>query len=668
MPKGIYILFIFIFLSCQRDGVGPFEDSSSVRVNFKLNIPFLEMAETKADILENTVIDIWVLQFNGQSDASVLIKADYYINPDIASLSLNLLTGTNQTVYFIANTCDKNMFNSTNAPLNTYSISLLKAKRVTYASESDNFISSCLRMSGIYQGNIFATNTSFSVDLKRLAAKISFSYTCLASTNPGEKGAIIKITSAALKNVPGSSNLLSNPENTTVAEPVTIIDYKNKFIGIGDTSGTLTFFMPENLRGQISANTSPLQKAISPPTKATYLEIRGIYYPSGATLPSKSVVYKIYLGKNAITDYNINSNTKYTVNITFKGLYLSDPRITVQDINAANCHIVPPGNTVSIYIGVKGNGNADAVAGTGLDVNITDAKSIIILWQSSPDLITVSNFSNKTVDVTANNSGISGNAVIAANTLETGNGVILWSWHIWVTNYIPNAGTTYNFNPDNPLIFMNRNLGATDDTPGQMGAKGLLYQWGRKDPFPGSTTIDGNIEPVLFYGFTTTLRCYNVSNSENLSKTIIYPTDFYYSTYINHDWYSTSSSNNALWGNADRNGTPTAKTIFDPCPAGWRVPTFKFGISPWSVLPYPNFENYGSTWTNPNAGFYPAAGYRSGVNGTLGESGATGCYWSASPTSLSSNNSVLMNFNDSDTYPQDDGYRSSGYSIRCVKE
>ncbi|MDD4058724.1 MAG: DUF4906 domain-containing protein [Bacteroidales bacterium] len=667
MPKGILLIFVLFFFSCQKEEVADFDDGTSVKVN--LYIPLLEIVETKSDIyyIENSVIDIWVLQFNGQNEASVLVKADYYLNPDVACLNLNLLTGTNQSVYFIVNTADANMFNSSKAPLNSYTLSSLINKEILYASENDNFPSQSLRMSGIYQGDIFASNTSFSVPLKRLAAKISFSYNCLPSTNPGEEGAFIKITSVALKNVPGSSSFLSNPENSTIAEPVTTFDYPNKFIGIGDTSGTVTFYMPENLRGQVPTNTSPLQKAISPPTKATYLEIHGTYYPLDVTLPSMYVVYKIYLGRNAITDYNINSNTKYTIHITFKGLYLSDPRIIVQDITAANCHIVPPGNTVTIYIGVKGNGNADAVAGTGLDVNITEAKSINVLWQSSPDLITVSNFSGSTVDVTANNSGISGNAVIVANTNEAGNGSNLWSWHIWVTNYNPNERTTYNFNPDNPLIFMDRNLGATDDTPGEMGTKGLLYQWGRKDPFPGSTTIDGNIEPILFTGFSMSLRCFNASSLENLSNTIKYPHFFYYSTYTNHDWYSTSSSNDDLWGNADRSGTPTAKTIFDPCPAGWRVPTFKFGISPWGVLEFPNFENYGSTWITPNAGFYPAAGYRNGINGTLNQSGAIGMYWSASPGTMSKSSSILY-FNDSDTYPDDSSYRSAGNSIRCVKE
>ena len=36
---------------------------------------------------------------------------------------------------------------------------------------------------------------------------------------------------------------------------------------------------------------------------------------------------------------------------------------------------------------------------------------------------------------------------------------------------------------------MDRNLGAISATRGDVGAIGLYYQWGRKDPFLGSSSI-----------------------------------------------------------------------------------------------------------------------------------------------------------------------------------
>ena len=72
-----------------------------------------------------------------------------------------------------------------------------------------------------------------------------------------------------------------------------------------------------------------------------------------------------------------------------------------------------------------------------------------------------------------------GNAVIAAKDAD---GNILWSWHIWVCkDYDPvaKAQTYYN----NAGVMMDRNLGATSATPGNIASVGFLYQWGRKDPF-----------------------------------------------------------------------------------------------------------------------------------------------------------------------------------------
>lgn len=56
-------------------------------------------------------------------------------------------------------------------------------------------------------------------------------------------------------------------------------------------------------------------------------------------------------------------------------------------------------------------------------------------------------------------------------------GEILWSWHIWVTNRpITTSG-------GNDLQWMDRNLGALSNEIGDVANRGMLYQWGRKEPF-----------------------------------------------------------------------------------------------------------------------------------------------------------------------------------------
>ncbi|MBP1631140.1 MAG: Fibrobacter succinos major domain (Fib succ major) [Bacteroidetes bacterium] len=353
---------------------------------------------------------------------------------------------------------------------------------------------------------------------------------------------------------------------------------------------------------------------------------------------------------------------------------------TIGEVPSANSYIVTPNSSLIINVGIKGNGNADATAATGLSITHT-AASVAVLWQTTDGLVTCTDFDavNQTIKVNTPLENTSGNAVIAAFDGENGTGNILWSWHIWITNYNPNNGTIYYFNPDNPLAFMDRNLGAIDNTPGQVGTKGLLYQWGRKDPFPGSTTIDGTTEPTL-YGAKTSVAKTPVAVANNLANSILNPITFYCgvdNSNTGYDWYTSinnrANQNDALWGSSNPYGTPTAKTIFDPCPAGWRVPAFKINISPWSVLTNTNgsFADYGRTWTTPySTGFYPAAGGRDRSNGIFFNVGLYSYIWSASICSDLGydHNGLHLGFSSDNVYLKFPSNRAYGFSVRCVRE
>ena len=149
-----------------------------------------------------------------------------------------------------------------------------------------------------------------------------------------------------------------------------------------------------------------------------------------------------------------------------------------------------------------------------------------------------------------------GNAVIAA---RDAGGTILWSWHIWMTDrpqdqeYLNGAGT-----------MMDRDLGATSATPETGGFLGLLYQWGRKDPFPGSSSLEESIQTK------TTAEWPDPVKSDESTGTIDYsianPLTFITCNDSNSDWYYTGNNtvDNTRW--------KSVKTIYDPCPSGYRVP------------------------------------------------------------------------------------------------
>ena len=251
-----------------------------------------------------------------------------------------------------------------------------------------------------------------------------------------------------------------------------------------------------------------------------------------------------------------------------------------------------------------------------------------------------------------------GNAVIAAKDAD---GNILWSWHIWLTDQ-PQAHV-YN---NGAGTMMDRNLGATSATPGDVGALGLLYQWGRKDPFLGSSSIGG----YTLAKSTITWPSEVSSNSSNgtIEYATAHPTTFITYNSSNSDWYYTgdSSTDNTRWTTSDK-----AKSIYDPCPAGWRVPDGgSNGI--WSKAGFDtkkyNSTNRGMSFSisSPSTTWYPASGFRSSYGGGLSHVGYDGYYWSASPDSIYA---CSLNFDDYGyVHSSHNDFRAFGYSVRCLQE
>jgi len=328
----------------------------------------------------------------------------------------------------------------------------------------------------------------------------------------------------------------------------------------------------------------------------------------------------------------------------------------------ANSYIMPPNGFLRIPVNVRGNGGD--VANTGISTRINPS-SVGILWQTSPNLIVLGEIGmDKKVNIIS--SSKSGNAVIAAYSGEHQTGNILWSWHIWVTDYNPDTGKTCTIinTAGASYTFMDRDLGATTSTPGLSTTLGLLYQWGRKDPFPRSYSAFPDIEPILYnvfgIGDISIITKESVSEVFNLKNTIMHPLTFY----TGSDWYSTSIHNDALWGGADIR-RPSAKTIFDPCPAGWRVPPWKGSASPWSAFTTENFlwsdKDQGRTY---NGAFYPSSDMQYGVYGALSSVGFRDRYWSAASYC---NTGYYLLFNKFGVDPQHNTSKSFGFSVRCVK-
>ena len=290
-----------------------------------------------------------------------------------------------------------------------------------------------------------------------------------------------------------------------------------------------------------------------------------------------------------------------------------------------------------------------------------------------------------------------GNAVIAV----TKGGTVVWSWHLWFdhddaletipcTNY---QGKIYRFTKQNlgstyfewkgssytkPRVARVKveqeianggvkQVGYIDITQNPGSTKTLLstlYQFGRKDAFPWNDLVyDGS--------FNKTGGSYM-----SIPACIQHPENF--STFRVPSYYNLWSANNTTTG---YNDAPVVKTIYDPCPAGFKMPASNaftgfirtgnntanqsdFNIS----RSWYRGHNFNNKLTNPDATvFFPAAGCRDHYNGSLPTSFFTGgWYWSAIP--FSTVNGCFAAVYQAIINPLDDSNRANAFSVRPVAE
>ena len=339
---------------------------------------------------------------------------------------------------------------------------------------------------------------------------------------------------------------------------------------------------------------------------------------------------------------------------------------------------------------------------SGANAGINGAK---IVWSDEKDLVHLStspivrdasgdaylDFEVKQTDIK------SGNAVVAV----TKNGTVVWSWHLWfapkdalstiaVTNY---QGKTYNFTKEtlgwkpkgmvssyttprtvkvkveqtiaNGGVKQVTVINITQNPGGKKEGISTLYQFGRKDAFPGTdTTPDGSFNK-------------NGGNNMSITNGIQHPETFYTngSTWYNgYNQYNLWSMDNTTTG---FNDNAVVKTVYDPCPAGFHMPasnaftgftTNGQNNGPMNVSGAWDYGwNFNNKISSPDATVYfPASGVRNYSDGSLYIVGTDGCYWSAVPNYAYYGCSLV--FGRWNVVPQYDVHRSVGYSVRPVSE
>lgn len=393
---------------------------------------------------------------------------------------------------------------------------------------------------------------------------------------------------------------------------------------------------------------------------------------------NKTLNYDIYVGNDNLTNFDINENSRYHYCVTInQGEFIitEDPRVSLEEgaINLsnyeryANCYVCSCEDSYRFDATVMGNGSlydgtSHYLSHNGETSHGMKPVEVVLAWESTADGAETT--ARNVIDgkpllvngfVEFQTGNVEGNAVIAVKD-ETGN--IIWSWHIWVTNR--------NIHVTSPLGYMLHNLGATDETVNANGNIGLLYQWGRKDPFPSLKTDKtnnnqigdgeisfGGMEPRNYSGYLNVLN--SIRNPTLFYRYIVSSEVKYYDWFIpgcfkteDTEELRLQQQESRLWGGNDKG---TQKTLYDPCPYGWRIPSCDQQVITQAI-------ETGYLRVDDGNNFYPSYRYRNHI-GSFVTNNYT-FYWT---TQQEGQESILMYLPDHLSK-----YRLLGCTVRCIRD
>lgn len=316
--------------------------------------------------------------------------------------------------------------------------------------------------------------------------------------------------------------------------------------------------------------------------------------------------------ENAVLEVAVSQRAQLAVDLSKAGL--------------ANCYVANTNGSYMFRADVKGNGSSlDGKSGyikaSGLE--ITGVAKAVLLWESRQDgdrsmtyeiIDGTPVYNGKYVKFNTGRS--EGNAVIAVVDID---GYVLWSWHIWVTDLPIDTHDHKDVKGNVVAQIMDRNLGALNNIPMDVRNRGMFYQMGRKDPFvpcrsPYKDIDSGNVpecnQPNYEIGdgigewqLSDEFKSMPMQSAPgNVPYSVENPMRFLYPFYSNtYTWFVYGDNaqeltlQSGLWGEEK-------KTIFDPCPAGYRVP----GDGVWGSLSIEGYiktagldEEYDENGVNP---------------------------------------------------------------------
>lgn len=395
-------------------------------------------------------------------------------------------------------------------------------------------------------------------------------------------------------------------------------------------------------------------------------------------------------------------------------------------VNTANCYVITsPGfyKLPLVYGNAVKNGGYNTIAyqsDTFVDHNglhiikpyiyeTYDPDQATLLWQDAPNLVTNCSLinDNKYLMFEVSKKNIDqGNAVIA---VQDESGTTLWSWHIWVTDHAYRSTIAVKNNTDQTAYFMPVPLGWCDPSDSRVskeytvnfsqttsGGSSLVktisqvaslntagnapfYQWGRKDPFVGSTGgSDNPAKTKTWYdgsGNTKTNTPPATTTTTTKAESIKYPEKFISkSPWDSSTTYDNWNANVTSQPSSPFNDNVVVKTVYDPSPVGFKMPTTNAftGFGSESTVNCEGSWDSGYKFltgldaSNPISIYFRANGVRTS-SGWLYFVTKNGYYWASGPSS-NAGSGCCLNFRENSVKPQSSDLRGNSLSVRPVSE
>ena len=304
------ILAAAVLVSCYREA-GTTCDKERISLEFSCNPGY--SIETKSILsapgIETKLSSVVVAAYfskSGKLDKTFVCGS---------SDRLSLVKDTPYDLYFLANIENPSAIR---IPEDEKDMESLEYRIPSYETINANGIPSCMKMEALS----FSANSELDVELERLLCKINVHISHKGITGKQQNDpSLFRNVELHIRNANGLLRPFdgrgSRAAGTT--DILSVSDYDPDMAAGGSD---FVFYVPENIQGQLLPNNldprkkteQSLLSAGEDPSLATYVEFTAMLEPSAGGIGG-SLLYRMYLGKDNVSDFSLERNEVYNLDI-----------------------------------------------------------------------------------------------------------------------------------------------------------------------------------------------------------------------------------------------------------------------------------------------------------------------------------------------------------------